>query len=54
MINDKMMYEQVNEMKSGALLTSRKALARLKRVDLAAMRKKGCSGVFWRTTTSYG
>jgi hypothetical protein len=46
MIDDKMMYEQVNEMKSGALLTSRKASARLKRADLAVMRKKACSSVF--------
>ena len=46
MIDDKMMYEQVNEMKSRALPMSRKELARLKRVDLAAMRKKGCSDAF--------
>jgi hypothetical protein len=46
MIYDITMYEQVNEMKSGALPMSRKVSARLKRVDLAAMRKKGCSGAF--------
>jgi hypothetical protein len=52
MIDDIMMYEQVNEMKSGALPTSRKASARLKRVDFAAMRKKGCGGPFRQTTAS--